>query len=208
MKKQVELVVGLPSLLRRLKNLDDQESWTTFYHTYAATIYGAATRAGLSHVEAEDIIQETFSGIADKIQHRRLRAPRNCFKSWLLRQAAWRVKRQLRMLERESPFPDPAESSTPDAPELELLSQPASRELEESWDREWQEDLLTNAFSRIKRKVNRKNYRIFDLLFFKQRPVREVARTVHVSRARVYLACHRTVRLLKKELAYLRASDL
>ena len=40
------------SLVGRLKNLDDQESWKQFFDMYWKLIYSSAIRAGLSEAEA------------------------------------------------------------------------------------------------------------------------------------------------------------
>ena len=40
------------SLLSRLKDWDDQESWREFFNTYWKLIYSAAIKAGLTHAEA------------------------------------------------------------------------------------------------------------------------------------------------------------
>ena len=47
------------SLISRLKDWDDRESWKNFFDTYWKLIYGAAIKAGLSDVEAEEVVQET-----------------------------------------------------------------------------------------------------------------------------------------------------
>ena len=47
------------SLISRLKDWDDRENWKNFFDTYWKLIYGAAIKAGLSDVEAEEVVQET-----------------------------------------------------------------------------------------------------------------------------------------------------
>ena len=46
------------SLLSRLKDWDDQESWRQFFDAYWQLIYNTACRAGLSHAEAQEVVQE------------------------------------------------------------------------------------------------------------------------------------------------------
>src|SRR6185503_18482557 len=47
------------SLLSKLRDWDDQESWKVFFDTYWGMIYSAAIRSGLTDAEAEDVGQET-----------------------------------------------------------------------------------------------------------------------------------------------------
>ena len=55
------------SLLRRLKQWEDQESWRDFFNTYWKLIYGAAVKAGLNDAEAQDVVQDTVITVAKKI---------------------------------------------------------------------------------------------------------------------------------------------
>src|SRR5580658_10178103 len=59
----VDGVKGIPtrrSLLSRLKNWNDNESWKTFFDTYWRLIYNTAVRAGLNDAEAQDVVQDTI----------------------------------------------------------------------------------------------------------------------------------------------------
>ena len=47
------------SLISRLRNLDDRESWQDFFDTYWKLIFSVARKAGLSEQEAEEVVQET-----------------------------------------------------------------------------------------------------------------------------------------------------
>jgi len=62
-----ELVPTRQSLLSRLKDWNDQESWKVFFDTYWRLIYSAAMKAGLSDAEAQDVVQETVIGVLKKL---------------------------------------------------------------------------------------------------------------------------------------------
>ena len=62
-----DLIPTRESLLSRLKNWDDQESWRDFFDTYWRLIFNLARKAGLS--DADEVI---FSGL-----FRRGRCPRH-----------------------------------------------------------------------------------------------------------------------------------
>jgi DNA-directed RNA polymerase specialized sigma24 family protein len=55
------------SLLSRLRNLEDNASWQDFFETYWKLIYSAATKAGLSDADAQDVVQETVLTVTRRI---------------------------------------------------------------------------------------------------------------------------------------------
>ena len=61
------------------------------------------------------------------------------------------------------------------------------------------------ANERVKRKVDGKQYQMFDLYAFKRWPVTKVAQTLNVNPGKVYMAKHRINNLIKKEVARLRS---
>src|SRR5215212_4743108 len=73
------------SLLSRLKNWDDQQSWRDFFESYWRLIYGVATKAGLNESEAQDVVQETLVSVAKEIPGFRYNPDVGSFKGWLLR---------------------------------------------------------------------------------------------------------------------------
>ncbi len=50
------------SLLGRLKDWGDQQSWQDFFDIYHRLIHSVALKAGLSPTEAQDVVQEAVSG--------------------------------------------------------------------------------------------------------------------------------------------------
>src|SRR5207247_8619412 len=58
-----ELLPTRWTLIERLKNWDDQESWRQFFDTYWKLIYGVAIKSGLTHPEAQDTVQETVMSV-------------------------------------------------------------------------------------------------------------------------------------------------
>ena len=61
-----ELIPTRRSLLIRLKDWNDQESWKEFFDTYWKLLHGVATNAGLNDAEAQDVVQDTVLSVAKK----------------------------------------------------------------------------------------------------------------------------------------------
>jgi len=69
-------------------------------------------------------------------------------------------------------------------------------------------DLLEAAIERVKRRVKEEHYQIFDLYVVKQLSIAEVAETLGVSTAQVYLVKHRISGLIKKQIEALEQNPI
>ena len=208
------------SLLSRLKNWDDQESWREFFDTYWQLIHRVARKAGLHEDEAQDVVQDTILSVAKKMPTFKYDRREGSFRGWLFQLIRWRIinqfkKRQPGVGVRASACPpesededtlkrelQPPETKTAaDSPVvLEEIPDPAGFALEALWEAEWRQHLLAAAIARVKRQVSPSQYQMFDLYVNQRMPVADVASALGVNAAQVYLAKHRIGALLKKEV--------
>ncbi len=190
------------SLLSRLQNRDDQESWKVFFDTYWRLIYSIALKSGLTEAEAQDAVQETIICVANDIEKFKRDRTLGSFKGWLRNLTRWRIADQLRKRE-----PAQVENAPPTliagVPDLAEIPDPADDGLEKIWEEEWQANLMATATERVKHRVKEEHYQIFDLTVVRQWPAIRVARTLGVNIAQVYLAKHRVLALIKKEVRLL-----
>src|SRR5688572_14057001 len=84
------------SLISRLRDLEDRDSWQDFFDTYWRLIYSVARKAGLNESEAEEVVQETTATVAKCIQEFRYDREVCSFKNWLLHKTRWRIIDQVR----------------------------------------------------------------------------------------------------------------
>src|ERR1700720_805237 len=105
MKNVGDLMPTRKSLIGRLKDWNDQESWKAFFDTYWKLIYSTAIKAGLRDAEAEEGVQETVISVLKSMQEFQYDKTRGSFKSWLLRLTTWRIADQLRKRLREGEHP-------------------------------------------------------------------------------------------------------
>ena len=87
--------------------------------------------------------------------------------------------------------------------DLAEIPDPAGAGLESLWEAEWQSNLMEAALERVRRRVKEEHYQIFDLNVVRQWPANKVARILEVNIAQVYLAKHRVLALLKREVRIL-----
>ncbi len=198
-----ELIPTRHSLLNRLKDWDDHESWRDFFNTYWKLIYGVAVKSGLSDTEAQEVVQETVISVSKKMHDFKYDPAVGSFKGWLLHLTRWRIADQFRKRQRERQADAPHATDASRTATIERVPDPNSLNLDAVWDEEWQKNLVAAAIVNIKRQVNPRQYQIFDLYVIKQWPVGKVSKTLGVNVGQVYLAKHRITSLLKKEVIHL-----
>ena len=209
-EKQTDSLATRASLIERLKDCGDQDSWQEFYDRYRELIRRFALKAGCTETEANEAVQETVIGVARKLPEFRYDPAKCAFRTWLLNQTMWRVKDQLRKrnvgqasgLSWSGGTPD-LRSDTSRTATVERVPDASLERLEAAWDEDWQRTVLTAAMTRVKAEANLKDCQMFELLMLRGLSPREVARTLGVSTARVYLAKHRLGPLVKRRVAEL-----
>jgi RNA polymerase sigma factor (sigma-70 family) len=195
-----DLLPTRSSLLKRLRDWEDQDSWRDFFDTYWKLIYAVAIKSGLTDADARDVVQETMLGAAKGLQAGKFQIGAGSFKAWLLLITRRRIVDHLRRPQLDPLTCRRAPEGTWRTPAVERIADPAAEQIAEIWEEEWTKNLADAALERARRKVGAKQYQMFDLYVLKEWPVRDVAKTLHVNIAQVYLAKHRITRLAKKEL--------
>lgn len=187
------------SLVDRLENWDDRKHWQEFFDAYWKLIYSAARKSGLTDAEAQEVVQETVITVAKKIGKLHYDPAVGSFKGWLLHITRWRIadqfrKRQPGQSQRSSSRSDRSTATIERVPDANAL------DLDALWEKEWQENLLAAAMDRVRKKVDPKQFQIFDCYVRKDWPAQKVAAQLHVSVGQVYLIRHRVSAILKREV--------
>ena len=193
------------SLLQRLKK-GDEIGWQEFYHTYGKLVRDFALQAGLTDTEADEVVQDTTIAMAQHLPAYNY-DPKVCrFKTWLLNQASWRIKDQIRKRKKEPSWAAHNAASTPVASDtttrtaaVSCIADPAAVDLEALFETEWRRTLLSDAFERIKNRFSLRQLQVFDLLVQKEWTAAEVARSLRVSVANIYVIRHRILAAIKAE---------
>jgi RNA polymerase sigma factor (sigma-70 family) len=197
--KTAGLLATRRSLVDRLANWDDQRRWQEFFDTYWKLIYSAARKSGLTDTEAQEVVQETVITVAKKIDKLKYDPAIGSFKGWLLQITRWRIADQFRKRE-------PGNAKRPHSQDdrltatIERVADSRIVDLDAVWEAEWKENLFEAAIARVKKKVEPKQFQIFDCYVRKEWPAQKVAERLGVNVGQVYLARHRVSALLKKEI--------
>jgi RNA polymerase sigma factor (sigma-70 family) len=199
-KMQDELIPTRASLIKRLKDWEDQPSWQEFFDIYWKLIYGVARKAGLTDDEAQEVVQETLVSVAKHMPGFNYDPKIGSFKAWLLTMTRWRIIGQFRKRKpglQEEPAADEDSGRTK---RIEKIADPAGDALDGIWEQEWQANLLEAATTLVKRTMDPQKYQIFDLLVNKGSTPERVASQFGVSVNLVYVTKHRVTEALKLEV--------
>lgn len=198
-KRTDKLMATRRTLLSRLRNWDDQDSWREFFNIYWKLIYSFALRSGLLRTEAEEVVQETMLAVAKKLPGFHYDPKIGSFKAWLLHTTQWKVRDQLRKRQRLNRVKERfGENEVATANAEDVTNQPNAH-----WDEEWNAHLLHAAIERVRHKVSTQQFQVFQLYGLDGWPASEVARQLGVNHGQIYVAKCRIQRLIKKELAHL-----
>jgi RNA polymerase sigma-70 factor (ECF subfamily) len=215
MNEEKQTIPTRQTLLSRLKDWDDHDSWKEFFDVYWKLIYNAAVKTGLSDSEAQEVVQETVIAISKSMPHFHYDPKIGSFKGWLMRQTSWRIADQFRKRQRDFggdhdrfnqqerehdvEHDDSAEDFSAGIIES-IPDTSAAASLEAIWDEEWKENMIEAALQRVKAGVDSKHYQIFDLYVIKKWPAAKIAKSLQINRATIYMVKHRISGLFAKEL--------
>ena len=200
----VSVLEALPptrrSLLSRLKDWDNQDSWRQFFELYWRLIYDLARKAGLGDAAAQDVVQETVLAAAKQLPNFKYDRAKGSFKGWLMQITRRRISDALRQTYRHQP--GGAEAETMALPDDEV------NQFEALWDSEWQAHLADSVLSQVKAKCNPVHYQAFELLTVQGWSPMETGKALGLNLAQVYLIRSRLRRMVRDELGRLEAEGV
>jgi RNA polymerase sigma-70 factor (ECF subfamily) len=85
-----------PSLLLRIRDPGDTESWNTFVEVYGPLIHRYGRSRGLQWADAENVTQEVFTKVAQAIRTFDYRPEQGRFRDWLGTVTCNEIKRFLK----------------------------------------------------------------------------------------------------------------
>lgn len=178
------------SLLARLQDWQDDQSWQEFFDKYWRLIFNLARRAGLRPDEAEDVVQNVVVSMAKKITEFRCDPKAGSFRAYLQRLVRWRVNDRFRRRAAHESW-ESSGDATGDTELIERVADEGSSDFDQIWDEEWRQNLLNMAFDRLRQRLDPKQVEIFELYVLKEWPVDRVREALGVSANQIYLAKHR-----------------
>ncbi len=193
------------SLLSKLRNVENHESWEEFFNLYWKLIYATALNSGLNDAEAQDVVQETVICVMRSMPGFKYDAANGSFKAWLRKLTRWRIVDYIRKRNRA-----PLLSADVTIPAFEAENSPdeGDSSFEAWWDEEWKSAIMAAAVERTKNKVDLKQFQIFELNVLRDWPVARVVKALKIKPSDVYRAKHRVGAAYEEELKALKKENI
>lgn len=187
------------TLLSRLRNLDDQESWRAFFNLYWRLLYNVARKSGLDDPNAQEIVQDTVIAVARQMPEFRYDPGRGTFRQWLLRITRRRIIDHLRRAYRQPPKAGVSPESLDEEEEhATAITDQGAGAFEAAWNEEWEKSTFDAALAHVRAATNPRHFQVFDYCVLKEWPASKVAATLGLNAAQVYLAKHRVAQAMKR----------
>lgn len=183
------------SLLIRLRNNADADAWSQFVDIYSPLIFSFARRCRLQESDAADLVQEVMSEVAKSISRFAYDPQLGKFRSWLYKIAKRTISRNQQKQLRQP-------TGTGDSHMLEMLHNQPDRhnELQQFWDREYQQNLLDWATAQVRPHFREETWQAFWLTSVEQRSPQEVAKQLGLNVGTVYVAKSRVIKRLAEKI--------
>jgi RNA polymerase sigma-70 factor (ECF subfamily) len=202
-RKVVLMADSLPtraSLLARLRDPQDRAAWRQFVELYASLVYGFARQRGLQDADAADLTQEVFLAIARQAGRWQYDPQRGSFRGWL-----FGVTRNLLAKFQERRRSQPVGSGDTEA-QRRLDEQPSpATDLEDAWEREFQQQLFRMAAARVQDQVAATTWQAFWRTAVEGQSAAAAATELGLSVGAVYVARSRVLARMTEEVQRLQS---
>ena len=199
------------TLLQRMQNCDEI-SWEEFYRIYWPLVLDIGRKLGMSQENCADLMQEIMIDLFNGEPLLRYDPAKGKFRTYfgvLVRHKA------AEMLRKSARFPSVSASDngvpssfTEDLPASLNADDPdESNPFQSLFDEEYRKCLLTAAMNELRNTVEPKTYAIFEMVVLQERPQKEVAHYLGISRATIDVYCSRCRKTLRKIVSDIRIEN-
>ena len=162
------------SLLLRVRNPDDRESWETFERIYGAIVRGYCRHWKLQDSDVVDVAQDVLTQVTVAIRSFEYDPAKGRFRGWLGTITANQIRKMLRS--KASRREDLVGPESPDVTEMTDCSDPDS-----AWVELFSEGVLAEACRLVRAEFEEATWCCFEQTWFGNVPPRDVAANVGVS---------------------------
>jgi RNA polymerase sigma-70 factor (ECF subfamily) len=187
-----------PSLLIRIRDRGDHPAWSQFVAIYQPLIHGFARKHGLQEADAADLTQEVLRAVARAAARLDYDPRRGSFRGWLFTVVRNKLANFLESRQRQ------VQGSGDTAVQAALNERPTPADGPEAeWDREYERRLFGWAAEQVKGAVQETTWQAFWQTAVEGKGGQEVAQSLGLTVAAVYLAKSRVMARLKEQIRQL-----
>jgi RNA polymerase sigma-70 factor (ECF subfamily) len=184
------------SLLLRIRDERDAESWSRFVAIYSPLVYGFLRKRGLQDADAADLTQDVLARVASAIKGFEYDPRKGTFRGWLFTI----VQNSLRKFVAR---PQPGGRGSGDTQALQALLQVPADAGDDEWDRNYQRHLLHRAAEEVRGEFQDATWQAFWGTAVDGTSPGAVASELGMSVAAVYMARHRVTARLRMQIEFL-----
>lgn len=159
----------------RIKDSGDSSAWTEFDAIYRPLLDRYARARGLTHADAEDVVQHCMSAIARHIKSFDYDPTTGRFKGWLKALANNRI----RDLFRRKPHVDGYSAALD-------RSQHREPQPDDVFEKLWMEQHLKRALKLVRGEVEERSFQAYQLYVVEQRPAEKVCHQLDLNENQLY----------------------
>jgi RNA polymerase sigma-70 factor (ECF subfamily) len=180
------------SLLIRVRSPQDSAAWREFDEIYRPMLLRFAVARGLSHDDAEDVVQHCMEATARHIAGFENDPAKGRFRGWLRTLVNNRVRTLLRdrrdvQADTEAFVQADGREDAPDA----------------LFEKIWRQEHLRHCLARMRSEVEDSSFRAFTAVVMEERPVEEVCRELDMNPNQVHLIKWRLTKKLRQHMTEL-----
>lgn len=180
------------SLIDRLPDAADIAAWDEFVALYGPLVYRLSRRQNLQPSDADDVVQEVLSAVAQSVEDWLRRTDRGGFRAWLFRIARNKTVNFL-TLRRHRPLGQGGEEGQTMMQQL-VSSDAVDAEFESAY----RQELFRSASRHVRPAVSDKSWQAFHLTTVLGHSIQETGELLNMTTGNVYVARSRVMARLRE----------
>lgn len=185
--------VTTSTMLQRLSDFDDRAAWERLSERFQRPIQAYARKRGLSPDECEDVAQEALLAFAQAFRRGDYDREKGRLSHWLFGIVWRRIDHARRKGDRVGP-----NSPVRVADTVEWLGFEAPKSVSPEWEEVWERAMLEDCLRQVRREVEPKTLRAFEMLVLETRSIEDVESELGLSRNAIAIAKHRVSKRLRE----------
>jgi RNA polymerase sigma factor (sigma-70 family) len=186
------------TLLIRVRRQYDEAAWEEFVRYYRGYVYNIASRMGLRHHDAEEVVQNVMLQLWKKLPEFEYDASKGRFRGWLCTVTGNMAKTLLQRKAHDVDRLAPGEQEEL----ISYLHEIRPTPTHELAEQEWAAYITSLAWSRLQGEFGENEKKAFEMVS-KGGAVEEISRQLGITSSSVYVYKKRVYDRLKKEIALL-----
>lgn len=187
-------LVTRQTLLLRLRDRADEESWREFAEIYTPLLYRYCQKREIKAQDAADIVQEVMRSVSLAMENFEYDPEKGKFKGWLFTAVRNAISAHYRKMSKRPV------TAAETGMVRKIEETPDERE-EKDWEREYQRELMSWAMEKVRPEFAERIWNAFEMTALQGKSPTEVAEETGMTKNAVALAKFRVVKRLREKTA-------